>query len=179
MFYTSIIEPPEYVTMDVGEATKTNKTLLYTIADHMIDPAIFPDKITWTGKSKIGEQRIAFNKFENIFKLVHAIMRRFDPAIKLEFVMSFFQYSIVKCSKKRQRRGEQVRRATGRIRRTKTNANDGDPADNIESEEMPAEIVEGAEVVYEFPTLPVTMTVVYPRMKARRMCKTISVSLIA
>lgn len=88
LYFHSVLETPA----DGDFSAVTMRTILYSIANIMLPPHLFK-RFTWTGMSPLGP-RLRFDTMDNIFRLVHAIMLKYDPAYKLENVKKFYKESI-------------------------------------------------------------------------------------
>lgn len=107
-------------------------TIILQMTNRLFDKQLLPNKFTWAGRSPFGP-RIAFKKFENIIKLIHAVSLHFVPAITLANIEQLLYKKVLKHSKARAL-SSNVRESTGRkFCKARTNKKGQKPNESNES----------------------------------------------
>lgn len=107
-YYQSVLISP---TSEVYDVRCT--TIVLQMTNRLFDKHLLPNKFTWSGRSPLGE-RIAFKKFVNIIKLIHAVLLVFVPSAKLADVEALLNKKVLKHAVARAK-GTDTRESTGRV----------------------------------------------------------------
>lgn len=123
-------------------------TIVLQMTNRLFDKHLLPNKFTWSGRSPLGE-RIAFKKYVNIIKLIHAVLLVFVPSAKLADVETLLNKKILKHAVARAK-GTDTRESTGRVftkkqdKKQKTNETSGNDDDTVDSAEKDNEDTEAS-----------------------------------